>query len=127
MNKAYKKISNYMEYENFDATVQGLHDSLLQEATLLSRGYVDRNGLMYGDSDPYDLKLVFHSQSSGAPYVEIIFKEVDIFRFECGYCIEPSIEFLDNCIQFYLTDQRDVTNNMICAKSMHYWIGTIID
>ena len=124
MKDGFISIFDKETYEVFDTAVQGFHDSLLREATLLSRGYVDRDGLMHGDTDPYDMKLVFHVQSSLSLYVELFFEEVDVFRFEYGYCIEPSIEFLGDCVQLYLTDQISTENCMISAKSMYYRIGT---
>ena len=52
------------------------HDSILREMSVISRGYIDSNYLLCGDSAPFDARAIFQFQSDATPCIELIFYDV---------------------------------------------------
>ena len=120
MKDEFVRIENQIEFEHFLEVVDFLHDALLREAGIVSRGYVDVDGYMYGDVAPYDARLVFHSQSSECPCIEVICEEMEQFAVESGLSPEPSGIIENGHIEFYLAEGDFKERNKVTAKRMRY-------
>jgi len=70
--------------------VSGFHDALLREVGIVARGYIDPDSEFYDDVAPSDIRLVIHSSFPETPYVEIIVEELQKFRWEYGWDLDPA-------------------------------------
>lgn len=120
MNHKFTFIHDEASLNEFLKKADYMHDALLREVGILSRGYVGENRLMYGDVDPYDVRLVFHSQSKETPCFEIICEEVYKFRFEIGFSLDPSGLIDGEKISLYFIEGTGRERFMVSARLMRY-------
>jgi hypothetical protein len=81
MNESLK-IESLGDVLKFIEKVDGLHDALLHEVVLLHPGYVNENGLMFGDSELPNARLIFQSQFADIAAVQLDLERVSIFHFD---------------------------------------------
>jgi hypothetical protein len=100
--------------------VDGLHDALLHELVLLHPGYVNHDGLMFGDAELPNARLIFQSQ-----FPDILAVRLDLIR--VSRCrIEPKREFhlegeiKDGEIILYLSGKHASTYSEIRAAEVKY-------
>lgn len=111
----YNKIKSQADLERFFDDVAGLHESILKEMSLISRGFVDKEGSCHGDCEPFDARLFFQQQRIGeALGIEIILTNVTHMLI-----IDTDLEFQDNEIQF---DCNEIRFGHIAAQYMKYRI-----
>lgn len=88
---AWIPITNAREAESFLERTRGLHDSVLRSAVLMSRGYVTTSRELFGETAPYDVTLIFHTQQPDLPGVELRCVAVEDLRLERAIEPTPSI------------------------------------
>lgn len=120
MSDEFMQIEDQAAFERFLVKVDSLHDALLREVGVLSRGYVDNRGYMFGDVAPYDARLVFHSQSAESPCIEVICEEVKQFAMESGLSPAPSGVVKKGHVEFYLAEGELRDRCKVVARKMKY-------
>jgi hypothetical protein len=117
-----KRIENKETLEAFINQVDGFHDALVHEAVLLNTGYVDEAGLMFGDVDLPNARLVIQSQFDDVIGVELDLKEVSIFNLRFTRDLRLEGEMLQDAIVLYPCGKENADKAQLRAKSASYRI-----
>lgn len=113
-------IRTQSDFEEFLDVVDRLHDSILREAGLVSRGFVERDRRMFGDTEPTDARFLFQSQSPDFAGVEIFFEGVEAFLFRPELPLEPDGNVHDAGVTLYLGASHYGDRPRISASRMTY-------
>ena len=120
MNSGFSTISNQACLDAFLERVDYLHDAMLRELVILSRGYVDERGFMFGDVEPYDARLIFQSQSPDSPCIELICEDVQKLAIAPRFPLDPSGSVAESGTVLYLAKGTCSDRYMVAAKAMRY-------
>jgi hypothetical protein len=119
MNQTFK-IESPGDVLKFIETVDGLHDALLHEVVLLHPGYVNENGLMFGDVELPDARLIFQSQFADIAAVQLNLKRVSTFHFDWMYEFRLEGEVKPGEVILYLLGKRNSALSEIRAAEAEY-------
>jgi len=122
MSTEFKTVTDQASLEEFFGQVHHLHDGLVREVSLLARGYVDGDLWMHGDTAPSDVRLVIHTQSAAAPYIEIILEHVTALSMDFRCVLHPHGCVDENEITLFLREKPYHDRFKICASTMKYRI-----
>ena len=102
--------------------VNYFHDSLLREISVLSRGFVNEKLWMYGDSEPFDARLIFQMQNEIIPCIELIFEDILEIRLHPSALMEYGIRMDDNHFVMYQQDEKTniIERDLIRSKYLRY-------
>jgi hypothetical protein len=127
----YVAVRNQTDFQAFCYTVDNLHDGLVREAAIIARGYVDSNFLMWGDTQPFDMRLIIQLQWEEAPCVDLILEGVTTCRMvQAATDLEPDVEFTEEGLSLFLAGKHREEDSVIVAEQMKYrflsqdWLGT---
>jgi len=123
----FTTIKNNDDLQKFFSEVGYLHDSMIRQCTIQSIGYVDDDFLMYGDAEPFNVKIFIQSQFSESPCIEIhlfrvyklLIKDVSISD-SCG-----KIEGQKIIMSFSCSDEEQLIHRNdydVIAEEMKYRI-----
>lgn len=76
----YEIINDQQTLESFLTRVYGFHDALIREVSVISRGYVDHEGFMWGDVEPSDARIIIHSQFERCRVFELVLNGIRELR-----------------------------------------------
>ncbi len=116
----YKMINNNNDFDAFLENVNHLHDAILREFSLISRGYVDSARKMHGDVEPSDARVMFQLQSSKTPCVEVVFESVLEIRILPDIPIMPSGEISDRKAIFYIGGYQLNNKSKVVSEKIKY-------
>jgi hypothetical protein len=116
----YKKIQYYGDFDALLEKVGFFQDSLLREIEIISRGYVSKDNKMFGDIDPYDMRMIFHSQYAGGCCIDIIFHDVIKYSFIAAYEIVVNLDYDENDTVIYLSQPGTQARSFVKCKSLQY-------
>ena len=77
-------ITSGDEFAEFLERVDWLHDGIIREAGFVSRGYVDEDRGMWGDTENADVVIIIQMQSASTPGVELLLSDVTACRLRTG-------------------------------------------
>jgi hypothetical protein len=119
MNQTFK-IESPGDVLKFIETVDGLHDALLHEAVLLHPGYVNENGLMFGDAELPNGRLIFQSQFADIAAVQLDLKRISTFRYDSTLRFRLEGEVKPGEVILYLSGKRNSAFSEIRAEEAEY-------
>jgi hypothetical protein len=117
---SWKQIENEEMLQAFISEVDGFHDALLHEAVLLNTGYVDRDGLMYGDVDLPNARMIIQSQFADVIGVELDLKRVSAFSLVFDRDIQMEAEMLKDGIALYPCGKAGANRSLIRAEAISF-------
>jgi hypothetical protein len=106
--------------DRFLYAIDGLHDAILREAAVVSRGYVAADRRMIGDANPSDARLFFQSQSRDFAAVEIFCESLLTMSFEPNIVLEASGVVTADEVTLYLEEAGFGERSRVVAKRMSY-------
>ena len=118
----YKIITTQEELEEFLDYVYGFHDALIREVAVVARGYVDHEGAMWGDVEPSDARIIFHSQFERCRVFELVLNEVQALRLSPLFALEAEGEVRSDGIVIYQSGVECKTDSILSAKVLAYRI-----
>jgi hypothetical protein len=110
--------------ETFLQRTRGLHDGLLREIVVRSRGYVTRDRLMFGDSFPMDALLRFETQQPDTPVVEVLVEDVQEVRLH-DFGLDPVVRFEDSMVFLELDQPPFGRPSMVRGRQMSYRVRDV--
>jgi len=122
MSDQFIVVSTQRALDKFLESVNYLHDALIREVAVGSRGYVDVAGWMHGDLAPADAHLIFHSQNPGSPCIEMVFEELQKIRLQFGEELDPRGAVTEHGVTLYLTGGPEREQFLVSARIMRYRI-----
>lgn len=112
----YRMINDRETLEMFLNDVYGFHDALIREVAVRSRGYVDHEGLMWGDVEPSDARIIIHSQFERCRVVEIVLNEIRELRLKPCLELKAEGELGSAGVEIYPSGAECKTESIISAK-----------
>ena len=119
MNQTFK-IESPTDVLKFIETVDGFHDALLHEVVLLHPGYVNQNGLMFGDVELPNARLIFQSQFADVAAIQLDLKRVSSFRYDSTLRFRLEGEVKPGEVILYLSGKRNSAFSEIRATEAEY-------
>lgn len=110
--------------DEFLKSIGYFHDALIREVGVINRGYVNQDGWMNGDLAPCDVRLIFHSQYPEPACIEIIVKELQVFRLEDYHVLDGDAEGVvtKDDVTLFFGDGSFREKFMVSGKAMEYRI-----
>ncbi len=118
----YIEVTSQVAINDFLEKVHFLHDALLREVALISRGYVDSNLSMYEDAAPSDARLIFQTQFEDVPVIDVVFESIIELRIMGNSEFEPGGTYSESEVEFFLHEPNSRVTSVIVAKTMKYRI-----
>lgn len=106
--------------EAFLDAVDHLHDAVLREVAIVSRGYVALDRWTSGDLSAGDARLFFQSQSADVAGVEVFCDSLVMIAFEPSIELEASGLVTPDEVTLFLEAETQSDRSRVVAKRMSY-------
>jgi hypothetical protein len=120
LSMEYRRINDQETLELFLNELYGFHDALIREVAVCSRGYVDHAGLMWGDVEPSDARIIIHSQFERCRVVELVLNEIQEFRLQPWLTLRAEGEVAKQRVEIYPSGAEFKIESIISAKVITY-------
>jgi hypothetical protein len=96
------------------------HDALIKKVSLFTDAYIDKNGFMFGDGDPYHARLLIQFQSLNGGGIELVFHNVETINIAVNFPLVPSGLIDRDKVVLSLSQEPYASRFMIVAKQLLY-------
>lgn len=122
--KKWIPIADEESAEAFLQRTKGLHDGLLREIVVRSRGYVARDRKMFGDTFPMDALLRFETQQPDTSVVEVLVEDVQELHL-VDFWLDPVVRFAESEVILELNKPAFASPCLIRGMRLSYRIREI--
>lgn len=116
----YLEIGSHEQLASFFREVDYLHDSILREVSILSRGFADSLGRLYDYGGASDARVVVHSQSARTPLIDLVFIEVKELRLDPSLELDLEGTLSPGCIEIWWSGRRNRDRSLLVAQAAKY-------
>lgn len=116
------EVKTKADLEQFICQVDALHDSILRECGFLAGGFVNKDGWMYGDTEPGICRMVFQSQNREIPIIVIEVGGVANICIESPSTLELEGDIVGNEITIFFSGRYVGKSFFIKGTSMRYCV-----